>query len=679
MSAIQTRSKVNKNSEAHALKAIRTKWVYRFKKDKRGVVVRNKARLVAQGHRQEEGIDYDEVFVPVARIKAIRIFLAFASYMGFIVYQMDVKSAFLYGTIDEEVYVTQPSGFVDLKFPNKIYKVVKALYGLHQAPKAWYATLSTFLEKVKQKEDDIFISQDKYVTEILKKFDFLSVKTAVKHIITAVSYKLLLFGLTKDVAVNLMLIVDFLKAQVIRYALMVNPTIFVSCVKQFCATISIKKVNDVVKLRSLIDEKRVVVFEDVIRHDLGLDDADGVECLPNEEIFTELARMGYEKPPPKLMFYKALFIAQVDKGFSGVKTPLFATMLVQPQPPTVEEEDEVKVASAATPPSLIIKPTPPPQEPIITPPQAQPAPPSSPPQEQPTKTFESSMTLLTTLMETCTTLRMHPNKGRIKDIDADDEITLVDMETQANLGTELQGRKDDDNAAIKEASAAEPTMFDDEEVTMTMAQTLIKIKAKKARLLDEQMAKRLHDEEVEQATARAKQEKDDLKKAKMQEKHLDNIRKYQSLKRQPISIAQARKNMIVYLKNMAGYKMEHFKEEPQKKRVAKETLLQESFKKLKAVEVLGSHSTQDTPIDDPKEISEKDVKNILEIVPVSEFKVEALQVKSSDEDLHGGQQTKEQKFGYILQVIKKLELKKLDDLLAGVDAVQRLKKKALRD
>ncbi|GJR54719.1 putative ribonuclease H-like domain-containing protein [Tanacetum coccineum] len=226
-------------------KAIGTKWVYRNKKDERGVVVRNKARLVAQGHRQEEGIDYDEVFAPVARIEAIRIFLAFASYMGFIVYQMDVKSAFLYGKIDEEVYVSQPPGFIDPKYPKKVYKVVKALYGLHQAPRAWYATLSTFLLKngyrrgtidktlfikkdkhdiilvqvyvddiifgstkkswcdefealmksrfqmssmgeltfflglqVKQKEDGIFISQDKYVAEILKKFDFVSVKTA---------------------------------------------------------------------------------------------------------------------------------------------------------------------------------------------------------------------------------------------------------------------------------------------------------------------------------------------------------------------------------------------------------------------------------------------------------------------------------------------------------------------
>nr|GEV75005.1 copia protein [Tanacetum cinerariifolium] len=126
-------------------KVIGTKWVYRNKKDERGVIVRNKARLVAQGHRQEEGIDYDEVYAPVARIEAIRIFLAFAFFMGFIVYQMDVKSAFLYGKIDKEVYVSQLPGFIDLKFPKKVYKVIKALYGLHQAPRAWYATLSTFM------------------------------------------------------------------------------------------------------------------------------------------------------------------------------------------------------------------------------------------------------------------------------------------------------------------------------------------------------------------------------------------------------------------------------------------------------------------------------------------------------------------------------------------------------
>nr|GFB56979.1 hypothetical protein [Tanacetum cinerariifolium] len=106
------------------------------KKDERGIVIRNKAMLVAQGHTQEEGIDYDEVFAPVARIEAIRLFLAYASFMGFTVYQMDVKSAFLYGTIDEEVYVMQPPRFQDPEYPARVYKVEKTMYGLHQAPRA---------------------------------------------------------------------------------------------------------------------------------------------------------------------------------------------------------------------------------------------------------------------------------------------------------------------------------------------------------------------------------------------------------------------------------------------------------------------------------------------------------------------------------------------------------------
>ncbi|GJS38240.1 putative ribonuclease H-like domain-containing protein [Tanacetum coccineum] len=226
-------------------RVIGTKWVFRNKKDERGIVIRNKARLVAQGHRQEEGIDYEEVFAPVARIEAIRLFLAYASFMGFMVYQMDIKSAFLYGTIEEEVYVTQPPGFKDPDHPDKVYKVVKALYGLHQALRAWYETLANYLlgngfkrgkidqtlfikkqkgdillvqvyvddiifgstnkelctgfEKlmkdkfqmssmgeltfflglqVQQKEDGIFISQDKYVAEILKKFNYSDVKSA---------------------------------------------------------------------------------------------------------------------------------------------------------------------------------------------------------------------------------------------------------------------------------------------------------------------------------------------------------------------------------------------------------------------------------------------------------------------------------------------------------------------
>ncbi|GJV89079.1 retrovirus-related pol polyprotein from transposon TNT 1-94 [Tanacetum coccineum] len=118
---------------------------YRNKKDNHGTTTKNRERLVAQGYSQEEGIDYDETFAPMARMEAIRIFLSFATYMNFKVYQMDVKSAFLNGKLKEEVYVKQPPGFESSEFPDYVCKLDKALYGLKQAPKAWYETLSTFL------------------------------------------------------------------------------------------------------------------------------------------------------------------------------------------------------------------------------------------------------------------------------------------------------------------------------------------------------------------------------------------------------------------------------------------------------------------------------------------------------------------------------------------------------
>ncbi|KAJ9536269.1 hypothetical protein OSB04_un000541 [Centaurea solstitialis] len=161
-------------------------WIEAINKtDERGTVIKNKARLVAQGYTQEEGIDYDDVFAPVARIEAIRLFLAFASYKGFKVYQMDVKSAFLYGTIDEEVYVSQPPGFEDPKYSDKVYKLRKALYGLHQAPRAWYDTLSSYL--LENKFERCIIDKTLFIKRT--KTDMLLVQIYVDDII---------FGSTKD-------------------------------------------------------------------------------------------------------------------------------------------------------------------------------------------------------------------------------------------------------------------------------------------------------------------------------------------------------------------------------------------------------------------------------------------------------------------------------------------------
>ncbi|GJY11943.1 putative ribonuclease H-like domain-containing protein [Tanacetum coccineum] len=359
---------------------------------------------------------------------------------------MDVKSAFLYGKIEEEVYVCQPPGFEDPDFPDRVYKVEKALYGLHQAPRAWYETLSTYLldngfqrgkidktlfirrdkgdillvqvyvddiifgstkkslctefEKmmhkkfqmssmgeltfflglqVKQKEDGIFISQDKYVTEILKKFGFTDVKTAstpmetqklllkdedgeevdvhlYRSMIGSLMYLIssrpdIMFAVCayaryqvnpkvsylhavkrifrylkgqpklglwypKDSPFDLVAYTDsdYAGASLDRksttgaYALTINPTIYASCIKQFWATVKMKTVNGKVQLQALVDGKKIIITEATVRRDLQLEDPEGIDCLPNVDIFEQLTLMGYEKLSQKLTFYKHFFL-----------------------------------------------------------------------------------------------------------------------------------------------------------------------------------------------------------------------------------------------------------------------------------------------------------------------------------------------------------------------------------
>nr|GEW33889.1 hypothetical protein [Tanacetum cinerariifolium] len=127
------------------IKPLTHKWLFKNKHDEENTIIRNKTRLVVRVYRQEEGIDFEESFAPVARMEAIRIFLAYAAHKGFTVYQMDVKTAFLHGSLKEDVYVCQPEGFIDADYPSHVYKLKKALYGLKQAPRAWYDELSTFL------------------------------------------------------------------------------------------------------------------------------------------------------------------------------------------------------------------------------------------------------------------------------------------------------------------------------------------------------------------------------------------------------------------------------------------------------------------------------------------------------------------------------------------------------
>ncbi|KAL8158002.1 hypothetical protein AgCh_002637 [Apium graveolens] len=126
-------------------KVIGTRWAFKNKRDEDGNIIRNKARLVAQGYNQHEGIDYDETYAPVARLEAIRILMAFSAHKKFKLYQMDVKSAFLNGYLKEEVYVKQTPGFIHEKYPNYVYMPKKSVYGLRQSPRCWYERLSQFL------------------------------------------------------------------------------------------------------------------------------------------------------------------------------------------------------------------------------------------------------------------------------------------------------------------------------------------------------------------------------------------------------------------------------------------------------------------------------------------------------------------------------------------------------
>nr|GEX81314.1 copia protein [Tanacetum cinerariifolium] len=417
------------------------------KKDERGIVIRSKARLVAQGHTQEEGIDYDEIFALVARIEAIRLFLASTSFMGFMVYHMDVKSAFLYETIEEEVYVYQPPGFEDLNYCDKFVD---------------QHNMVAYLEK---SDDDRDFHQ----------------------------------------------IVDFFSSCAITYAITAKATV--------------KKVNDVVKLRTLIDGKKVVVSEAIIRRDIHLDDADGVECFLNKEIFKELVRMGR-----RFNFSKHIFdnmVRNVDSPSKFLMYPRFLQVIMDNQ-----VDDMTSHNTRYTSPTLTQK--------VFANMQRigkdQPSiPHASPPQEQPTTTSESFMSLLTTLMETCATLSQkvaeleqekHSQdleilqlKKRVKKlekkkrskslgfkrlrrvaIDDDEDITLVDVEKDkevVSMDVKPQERinQKGDNAATKGVSAAEPIVFDDEE---------------------------LHDEEVEKAAARDKQEKDDMERAQVFQKQYDD-------------------------------------------------------------------------------------------------------------------------------------------------------------
>nr|GEV79067.1 hypothetical protein [Tanacetum cinerariifolium] len=401
----------------HGKMAIGTKWVFRNKKDKKGIVVRNKARLVAQGHTQEEGIDYEEVFAPVARIKAIRLFLAYASFMGFMVYQMDIKSAFLLTDkksastpIDtEKALLKDPDGedvdvhtyrsmigslmYLTSSRPNIMFAVCACAHfqvtpkvsHLHAVKRVfrylkgkphlglWYPKDSPFNLMAYSDSDYAGASLDRKSTIGGCQFlgcILISWQCKKKTVVATSSTEVVLSSMKS--LKRMLHVTNILSAGYITTLQMV--------LNSWLVQIKWSLVNDVTRLQALVDKKKVIITEATIRDALRLNDAEGIDCLPNKEIFAELSRMGYEKPSTKLTFYKAFFSQQwkflihtilqcmsakrtswnkfsssmasaviclsTGKGFSGVDTPLFEGMIVAQQ--VDESAAEVNVDDVPT-------------------------------------------------------------------------------------------------------------------------------------------------------------------------------------------------------------------------------------------------------------------------------------------------------------------------------------------
>nr|GEV47036.1 hypothetical protein [Tanacetum cinerariifolium] len=555
-------------------RAIGSKWVFRNKKDERGIMIRNKARLVAQGHTQEEGIDYDEVFAPVARIEAIRLFLAYASFMSFMVYQIDVKSAFLYGTIKEEVYVCQPLGFEDLDYPDKVYKVVKALYGLHQAPRAWYETLvymddiifgftnkelckafeklikdkfqmsfmgelTFFLGlQIKQKDDGIFISQDKYVAEILRKFNFTDVKSASTPIETEKPLLNDPDGEDVDVHIYRSMISSLMYLTLSRADIMFS----VCACARFQVTPKVSHLQAVKRIFRYLKGKphlglwyprdspfNLVAYSDShyarASHDrksttggcqfLGCrliswqfkkqivvatssTKAEYVAatscCAQVLWIQNQLLDYGKELASPK---QTALGKDISNPFMAGVNTPrcdddsferkeLMVFMQFWATATIKKVNDVVQLRALIDGKKVVVS-----DHVIRRDLHLNDADGCLSDKSTAWNEFSCSMASAVICLATA-------KEESQEAIDANEDITLMDVETQEEvfaMDAEPQGRinQEEDNVATKD--------------------TLIKLKAEKTKILDEQIAQKLHDEEVEKAAAKDKQEKDDLERA----------------------------------------------------------------------------------------------------------------------------------------------------------------------
>nr|GEW75341.1 ribonuclease H-like domain-containing protein [Tanacetum cinerariifolium] len=473
-----------------------------------------------------------------------------------------------------------------------------------------------------------------------------------------VSYDVLIAFLTKsDASEGFEQIINFLNAHVIQYALMVNPTIYVSCIKQFWSSVSLKKTNDVMRLQALIDRRKVIITEDTVRQALRLDDADSIDCLPNEEIFAELARMGYEKPSTKLNFYKAFFglmkvphsynssilVRNVDSPSKFYMYPRFLQLMLNAQIVDLSSHNTKFTSSA-----LIQKvfanmrrvvesnlPPSPHQSPI-----AQPSSPSLQQPSQPEDISYSAMALLNQLLETCATLtkkvgnleqdkraqaieitklkkkvrRLEKKRklkalgfkrlrkvGTAQRVESSTNTIMNDQEDASKQGEFLNYLEHADKVlSMQETNEAEPAEVEEvikvvtaaklmtEVVTtaaatttatpITAATTITAALVPKASALRRRRGVIIQDLEEAATASEIMQSEDEafarelevelnaninwnkvIEQVKRKEREGNKVMRYQALKRKHVTEVHARKNMMVYLNNMAGFKMDFFK------------------------------------------------------------------------------------------------------------------------
>nr|GEU49446.1 putative ribonuclease H-like domain-containing protein [Tanacetum cinerariifolium] len=635
----------------HGKRAIGTKWDYRNKKDERGIVIQNKARLVAQGHTQEEGIDYEEVFAPVARIEAIRLFLAYAYFMGFMVYQMDVKSVFLYGTIKEEVYVCQPLGFEGPDHPDKVYKVVKALYGLHQAPRAWYETLAYYLLQNGFQRGKI--DQTLFIKK--QKGDILLVQIYVDDII---------FGATnKDLRKSF----KKLMKDKFQMSSMGELTFFLGLqVKQKIDGIFIsqdKYVAEILRKFGLTEGKSASTPIDTEKPLLKDPDGEDVDVHTYKSMIGSLMYLTSSRPD--IMF------AVVLSGMESLKRMSHASYILFP---TVTQEPSIPSPTPPTPPPQPPQDLPSTSQVQQTPPQSPQVQPPPQPQPQPQQVADFPMSHLQDALDACAALTRRvehleydklaqaleitklkrkvkklekgntrvgtsqrvdtfddtmmdneSNKGRmIAEMDKDDDVVLMDdkeedkkvKEAKVVESAQVQGRQAESEAEIYKidmdhankvlsmqedktepaevqevidvvttaklitevvtaasetvsvASAIIPTAEPQvPAATLTTAPAKViaapsrrrkgapkPLKKKQQIEMDEEYARKLHAElnkDIDWDVA--------IDHVKLKAKKDPAVKRYQAMKRKPQTEAQARKNMIMYLKNVAGFKSDYFK------------------------------------------------------------------------------------------------------------------------